>query len=384
MTSKYSMIIFALIIAAALVFAFLPSKPDLTDTTASVVSVSGSVVRIDADGQPLGALGVGELVNIRDGVSTGARSFATLEFADGSQLLIASDSRVYLETLKHSTSSEDVETVISLASGQIESRVTKRAGVKAHYRVVTPALQLGVRGTVFLVNVDKDSGRTVASVLEGVVDASGGDTTIELSAGFGTSALPGEKPSAPQPLPDSPSVDVANAVFTLVDTPVAWDAVNGADAYRVKVYTDGRKVLLRDDIVASPTYVLDNLDDGRYQTEISALTKSNLESRATAISYTMDAHPLAPVPQFPLDDAVVETRKTKFSWEPSAAAQFYRVQVADTVAFETLVSEVPRLPSAMQELSVRLKAGDYYWRLASIAPDGEQGPFSEVRSFKVR
>jgi hypothetical protein len=56
-----------------------------------------------------------------------------------------------------------------------------------------------------------------------------------------------------------------------------------------------------------------------------------------------------------------------------------RLQIADTADFAA--PRVDRSDVDAAELRVALPLGTHHWRVASIAPDGEQGPFSDAQRF---
>jgi hypothetical protein len=73
--------------------------------------------------------------------------------------------------------------------------------------------------------------------------------------------------------------------------------------------------------------------------------------------------------------------RVDFAWEPVPGAQSYTLQVSRSRLFTTL-----EINSKRQKASASAKVtaeGAFYWRVASTGPDGEGGPFSPFRRFRV-
>lgn len=78
---------------------------------------------------------------------------------------------------------------------------------------------------------------------------------------------------------------------------------------------------------------------------------------------------------------VTENSRVDFAWEPATGAVAYQLEVSRSRLFTTLEINVRRRkPSASAHLTAE---GVFYWRLASIGPDGEPGPFSPFRRFRA-
>ncbi|MCU1347559.1 MAG: Fibronectin, type [Acidobacteria bacterium] len=78
---------------------------------------------------------------------------------------------------------------------------------------------------------------------------------------------------------------------------------------------------------------------------------------------------------------VTESSRVDFLWEPAPGAVAYQLQVSRSRLFPTLEINVRRKkPSASAHLTAE---GVFYWRVASIGPDGEIGPFSPFRRFRA-
>ena len=73
--------------------------------------------------------------------------------------------------------------------------------------------------------------------------------------------------------------------------------------------------------------------------------------------------------------------KITFDWQPQPDATTYQLQVSRSRLFST-----QEINSRREKTTVDAKvtsAGTFYWRVASIGPDGDVGPFSDFRRFRV-
>ncbi|HKO58649.1 MAG TPA: FecR domain-containing protein [Thermoanaerobaculia bacterium] len=93
---------------------------------------------------------------------------------------------------------------------------------------------------------------------------------------------------------------------------------------------------------------------------------------------------LPPGLQTPPDNAVFPLApgaQVEFSWQAQAGAGGYQLQVSRSRLFTTLEINAKRQKTAAKARVT--SEGAFYWRVASIGPDGEVGPFSPFRRFRV-
>lgn len=348
---------------------------------AKVIQLKGTVQRLFVKGDAV-ALKLGDLLETGAKIETAVASSLTLQFADESKLLVAENSSITMDALQRSGKTGEVETVIRMDAGSAESRVAKQSGgFKARYRVVTPAMQLAVRGTIFVVKVDENSGRSSSMVIEGTVIASAEGKDIELGAGFGTVTDVGQPPQQPTELLPPPT-------FGTSATPrpgqLVWNQVDNAGEYRVQVLGGASNdSLVHDQIYTGNEISFINLPDGTYLLKVSGIDKQGLEGQTAEQAMILDVHPFSPLPKSPLNGAIVKRKKTRFIWERSSEAKSYLLQVADSADFSNIVSQVENLPSMIGRISIKLPSGGYHWRIAAVSSDKEQGPFAAAHEFTV-
>jgi Glucodextranase, domain B/FecR protein len=107
---------------------------------------------------------------------------------------------------------------------------------------------------------------------------------------------------------------------------------------------------------------------------------------ATAQGALSPVKKLTPAPALlsPGDNQVLQLTpdlQVEMIWEPQPAATTYILQVSRSRLFST-----QEINSRRQKTSARAQItseGAFFWRVASIGPDGEVGPFSAFRRFRV-
>lgn len=173
-------------------------KPDAQPTdlpagSAQVLEVKGKVSVTPPQGTAAVAQR-GMVLPAETSIETG-KGRVVLLLADGSQVLLKSKTRVVLK----SPDTGDGH-FLQMFLGEILANIKKRLGETLPFRMGTPSAVITVRGTRFLVHVDK-KGRTTVQVFEGIVEVEGlGDKPrAELvRPGFWTEVDPGRQPQLPQ------------------------------------------------------------------------------------------------------------------------------------------------------------------------------------------
>lgn len=316
-----------------------------------------------------------------DVVRTGPGASATLRFADGSRLLIRPDSELRVERLTQSGDRRATRTELRLERGAADSTVTPAATPGARrYEIRTPVANLGVRGTRF--RSEATDGQAKVEVLEGRVGAAQGRRETPIAAGFG--AVAGPTPIRVRQLLAPPELgDVPEHVDRL-PLVLRWPAAPGAAAYRAQVLRDGLDdALVADARGAAPTISYgEDLADGQYVLRVRAIDADGIEGRDATTAFVLKARPEPPFLQRPAAEATVYEGTVAFAWSRQPAAARYRVQVADTPDFAS--PRVDRSDITSNELSLTLPLGPHHWRVATIAADGDQGPFGDTQRLTRR
>jgi hypothetical protein len=110
--------------------------------------------------------------------------------------------------------------------------------------------------------------------------------------------------------------------------------------------------------------------------------------RATAEGRLFAKENLPGVPRLiaPVDQRVFvhedpKAAQTTLSWEPVEGAQRYRLVISNRPLFASPLYEADRRETTVVVDAV--PAGEYFWRVAAVGPEGATGPFSEPRRFRI-
>ena len=259
----------------------IPGKPAQAETLlATIAFVEGSAEHRpngSSSGQPLRK---GVAIRQGDQIQTGANASATVDFLDGSQLVILRDSIVTFKILQGRSQTHVASIQIDLKQGRVETRVTPRKNKKSLYEIITPTVQIGVRGTEFRVKVDDSGELTRTEVLEGKVAAENTLGKEIVPKDFGTLVEKNQPPRPPVallPPPMAPSL-----LVTPTSTTAHWPDMPSATSYRVILSANPSYSQLVGEYVTSKREVqLAPLPSGRYYMRLRSIDSNGLEGRAS-------------------------------------------------------------------------------------------------------
>ena len=78
---------------------------------------------------------------------------------------------------------------------------------------------------------------------------------------------------------------------------------------------------------------------------------------------------------------ITNDSRIEFNWEPQQGATAYQLEVSRSRLFST--KEINSRREKTNAVARVTSEGSFYWRVASIGPDGDVGPFSQFRRFRV-
>lgn len=359
------------------------------ETVAEVAFMRGQVVCQGAadSGKPAERiLLVGDRLQASDVIRTSANSSATLQFSDGSRMLVAAESEVRIEQLLSVGRPALPAVQLRLQRGSTEVQVAP-APPGRRFEVNTPVLNLGVRGTVFRAQVDPEGEQARLEVLSGRVEAESGHAHATVPAGMGSVARSGQAPGPAVPLIDAPAMQGLATRLERLPLRFSWPAVAGAQGYRAQVL-DGPRTdrLLLDGQFKQPQAKWPDLPDGSYTLRVRGIGAQGLEGRDGELRFTLKARPEPPMVSLPAQGAKVYGESTRFAWARVSEASRYRLQVSRRADFAETAVDNAELQA--NQADVPLAPGDYYWRVASIAttPEGraDPGPFGDAQPFTQR
>jgi hypothetical protein len=366
--------------------------------SATLVSVTGDVRSGDAP------LAVGAALNEGQSVQTGPNGSAVVELADGSRVRLPPSSLAEVAASRnfggrlptHAAASADDAAAANAPShwfagtmrvlrGSVEVFATKVLRAKP-LEVVTPTAVVGVRGTQYRVAYDDAATRrTHAEVLEGVVafDAAGAAGGTALTAGFGASTDGGSPPSAPTRLLPPPDLTALPERF---ERPIVRFALPGESTpLRVQVAADPAfDRMVSDQQVAPGAEVrIAGLDDAQWYVRARRIDAQGIEGFDSARPFVLKARPEPPAYRAPRVSAKQPVGTVQFAWAPNVDATRARLQVAEDAAFTRVVEDRDNLDASALEATLS-KPGTYFWRLASVRPSGDHGPFGDAQRFELR
>ncbi|HYM77627.1 MAG TPA: FecR domain-containing protein [Candidatus Dormibacteraeota bacterium] len=191
----------SLTVAAVMVLAVAQTTPPqqtvLPVGSATVTEVKGEATLTAPDGTPVKAER-GATLAAESKIET-LKGSVLLELQDGSQVLVKGHSNVVLRSPDQGKGFS-----LELFLGQIIVKVKKRMGETPSFRMGTPSAVITVRGTRFLVDVNKKR-RTYVDVFEGIVEVQGmlpGSRQVLIRPGFSSGVEQDRSPSEPRE--DSP------------------------------------------------------------------------------------------------------------------------------------------------------------------------------------
>ncbi|MFO1424956.1 MAG: FecR domain-containing protein [Candidatus Competibacteraceae bacterium] len=274
---------------------------------ARIVSAQGQVnAVIAATGQTV-PVHSGLSLQTGDTLLTGPDGAASLEFRDGSRVLLQADSELRMDTLSAYGPTRFADTRIRLQQGRAESQVTSRTGAGPRYEISTPAAASAVRGTRYRIGMDPAAATARTEVLEGTVAFEGRRTTRTVEQGFGTLAETGQAPLPPLPLLPPPKLGERPPVVTRWPVQLSFFPLKGAVAYRAQIVpADPFKALLLDTLLpalksddgeaADPLTLMlkpvgPDLPDGDYIARIRGIDDKGLEGRDAQYRFRFQSSP---------------------------------------------------------------------------------------------
>ena len=353
----------------------------LQPARAKVVAVRGeaSVSGVDAAGPVTAGMefGIGTVLR------TARDATLSLQFADGSRLLLQGGSELRLDRLSRYGKSGMVDTRLRLQRGRITNEVVRKRGGSPAFIVDTPNSTSAVRGTRFRVNAGE--AQTQTEVTEGTVAVNAGKRNANVGRGQGTVAS-NAQPGALRAVALLPAPDLSGipASFNGARATPTWTPIAGAQRYRVQASDTATFDTLVVDAETNDTRLdLPVLQPGSYFLRIRGIDAQGLEGRDALAQFTAEAFPEAPFVIAPGADSKVREDRPEFSWAQVADAARYRFELSADPAFSELIATQYEKSTSLRA-SQALAAGRYHWRVAAEAGNGRAGPYSDAVVFTVQ
>ena len=350
--------------------------------SAQVVAVMGSAhVQLPGQTQPQ-TVTPGMTLGYGTHLSTDANASLTLEFADGSRVLMQEDSALDLDQMSAYGRTGMVDTRLRLQHGRVSSAVTPMTGVAAHFSVETPGTISSVRGTHFRVAADGD--HTQTEVLTGRVDVAGDHAHVLVPTDEGVAVTDGDKPTQAQTLLAAPELRCPAQPVNQIPYTFAWTALAGAQNYRVQMAVNDRfEALLLDHVTSSAQISLPDVADSDYAVRVHGIDGNRLEGLDSVCSLHISGHPQPPLVMEPLPGSKARDTRPTFRWTESLQAASYVWQLASDAQFTQPLASEAKLTGDHVRAPNALPYGRYYWRIASRDSSGKVGPFSDPMPFDL-
>lgn len=339
------------------------------------------VVRVEGEARSGGtALAAGAMLAPGAEVATGKDGYVTIELADGSRLVLQSQSRLRIREAARYPGLDAHRSAVEVDNGRVETQAAPQKG-GGRFEIRTPLATTAVRGTDFRVANDAAARHTRSEVLTGSVAVAGNGAPVEVAAGFGTLVDETRRPIPPVKLLPAPDLSRLPVLQERVLFRFNLEPLAGARGYRAQVARDrGFQAVVAADASTGTQVRFDGVPDGDYWLRVRALDERALEGADGYHSFRLKARPEPPFPSAPRDGGKASGDAVELAWTAAAEAATYRVQLARDRAFGALVAD----EGAVAATTLRaggLAPGDYFWRVASVRADRDQGPFGDPQRF---
>ncbi len=360
--------------------AWIRSNP----VAAKIISITGSAEIQRARSSTSEQAKVGSLMQLGDQLSTADDSSVAIEFADKSVLSLHENSLVHFDHLSAHGVTGMVDSRLNLLKGRMDTKVTPAVGPGSRFEIETPSAISAVRGTVYRALVMDNGDKSNIEVLHGKVAVSGANKQLLVNKGYGTQVATGQPPLPPKALLPAPIFEPIPDTITEINWRLAWSEVAGAKAYRVEVATENDfDTLVWEGITEYNRAAFPDLLDGHYAVRVRAIDSLGLEGINQQAMIQLNAQPQPPIALKPVDQQVFREQSPSLQWTAADNAKAYRLEIAADDKFTQPLLDKTLTDSEFDTASLSA-LGHYYWRLSSIASDGEVGPVGPARSYQIK
>ncbi|GLQ97833.1 FecR domain-containing protein [Dyella mobilis] len=315
-------------------------------------------------------------------LTTDANASLTLQFADGSRVLMQENSALDLDRMSAYGRTGMVDTRLRLQHGRVSNAVTPMTGLGAHFSVETPGTISSVRGTHFRVGADDN--HTQTEVLTGRVDVAGDHAHVLVPKDKGVAVANGTRPTKAVNLLAAPALHCPTQAVSQIPYVFAWTALDGAQSYRVQLAPNDRfEVLLLDHVTHSPQLSLPDVPDGDYAVRVHGIDGNRLEGEDSVCTLHISGHPQPPLVMEPIPGGKAHDTRPRFRWTESMEAESYVWQLASDAQFTQLLASETKITGDNVRAPNALPFGRYYWRIASRDKSDKVGPYSDAMPFDL-
>lgn len=311
-------------------------------------------------------------------------AFVTVEFLDKSRMRLQDNSHIRINEMKVFGDYGLVDTLIELQQGRTENTVPSKSEIGTRFRIKTPSAVSSVRGTDFRVGTLTNDEDTNSEILTGLVQVSGDQKAINVSAGFGTVTILGAPPSPPVKLLPPPDLTQTSVVYERLPLVIALSPLAGANSYRTQIAKDRNFDNMWTEFTTTKLPFRDgDIPDGDYWLRVRGIDAAGIEGRDAIMSFTLNARPEPPFVIAPLPDGVVDPITREFQWAFQSEAAHYIILISQDPKFSTTIVHDAKVTDNKFRLIDPLSPGHYFWRIASVSATEGTGPFTDVMPFRM-
>ncbi len=349
-------------------------------------TLAGKVKRVQGSASSAGvALVVGASLAQGAGIQTGPDGYVSLELGDGSELVVAPDTDLRIDAHRRYQNTGAFEAALRLLKGAVDALISPARGPGARFEINSEQAVAAVRGTVFRVRADASAGATRSEVLQGSVTVSNlsREASVVVEPGFGTVVDATQRPLPPVRLLAAPDLSAIQKLHERVVVRLRFPAVADAAKYRAVLSRDSAfSNNVREDVLASAEARYGDLPDGDYYFRLRGIDRVGLEGIDGVASFRLKARPEPPFPSAPQNRAKLRALTAEFAWSTAAEAASYRFQLARDAGFASVVTD-RNIAGAQRYAPQSLDTGEYFWRIASVRANADQGPWGDTQRFTL-
>ncbi|MGB2867530.1 MAG: FG-GAP-like repeat-containing protein [Bacteroidota bacterium] len=188
------------------------------------------------------------------------------------------------------------------------------------------------------------------------------------------------------PLPSVPVLGLPadSAVNLPIKLTLNWNAATDAEFYTLQVSQDSTftgGLLQKDSILTTSYQVGSLLNSAKYYWRVRASNVAGQGTYSLAHRFTtIIAAPLAPLLTSPADSAKDQPTTLTFSWNASATASIFRLQVALDSACTSLVADIDSLATPSRQVTGLTRGTTYFWHVRAMNIGGPS-PYTSSRRF---
>ncbi|MDF1527066.1 MAG: FecR domain-containing protein [bacterium] len=251
-----------------------------------------------------------------DRVRTRSGSKCVVQFDDGSQLTVKSDSLVHIDELSEDVRTRQKNSAIKLLVSDVEASILRPTAKGSRFLIETPGSVVQINKARMNISVNKDN-QTEYKLLSGDVSVNAGGKNVKLAANEVLRlAQEGKVVSRGRllgvPSPQAPvNLDWRVSAREKVPVNFVWESVKGAASYHLMVAHDRYfSNLLYDNAKIRGTGTqVDNMEAGVYYWRVSSVDGKGRESLSSPFSVFRLVHDQTP-PLLTMSDPIVLTQGT--------------------------------------------------------------------------